>query len=175
MKKILIIVDYQNDFVTGSLGFEEAVLLEDRIAEKIDSYRKNGWEVAFTYDTHETNYLDTQEGKKLPVPHCLKNTEGWKLYGKIAALCSKGDQCFEKPTFGSMRLAEYLAKNQYDCVELAGVVSNICVLSNAVLAKAALPEAKIVVDAACTAGNDAHLNQAALEVMKGLQMEVVNG
>mgnify|MGYP000894741401 CR=1 FL=1 len=174
MKRILIVVDYQNDFVTGSLGFEEAVLLEDRIAKKIDSYRKNGWEVAFTYDTHETNYLETQEGKKLPVPHCLKNTEGWKLYGKIAALCSEGDQCFEKPTFGSMRLAEYLAKNQYDCVELAGVVSNICVPSNAVLAKAALPEAKIVVDAACTAGNDAHLNQAALDVMKGLQMEVVN-
>lgn len=175
MKKILIIVDYQNDFVSGSLGFQDAVLLEDQIAEKIKDYRKNGWEVAFTYDTHESNYLNTQEGRKLPVPHCLKNTEGWRLYGKIAALCRTEDKCFEKPAFGSMQLAEYLADKQYDCVEFAGVVSNICVLSNAVLAKAALPEAEIRVDAACTASNDARLNQEALDIMKELQIEIIHG
>ena len=174
MKKILVVVDYQKDFVDGSLGFPEAVGLEEAIVQKIQSYRKGGFEVAFTFDTHRENYLTTQEGRNLPVPHCLKNTPGWELYGKVSPLCAGSDQRFEKETFGSLRLAEYLRDGGYDSVELCGVVSNICVVSNAVLAKAALPEAEIIVDAACTASNDKAMNQKVLDVMRGLQIRILN-
>ena len=174
MKKILVVVDYQKDFVNGSLGFHKAVMLEDKIEQKIREYRGSGYEVVFTFDTHRDNYMHTQEGKNLPVPHCIVNTEGWNLYGKIAALHDENTRSFEKSTFGSMELAEFLKKNEYDSVELVGVVSNICVISNAVLAKAALPEAKIIVDAACTASNDDSLNEKALDVMEGMQVKVIN-
>ncbi|MGV8906083.1 MAG: cysteine hydrolase family protein [Acetobacterium sp.] len=174
MKKILLVIDYQNDFVGGSLGFPKAVALEDAIARKIGEYQKNGDEVAFTFDTHTEDYLSTQEGRKLPVSHCLKGTEGWHLYGKIAALCDETNHCFEKNTFGSLEMARYLAQNKYDSIELVGVVSNICVLSNVVLSKAALPEALISVDAACIASNDDRLNEEALNVMESLQIKVTN-
>ncbi len=174
MKKILVVVDYQNDFVSGSLGFDKAIALEKQICRKIEQYRQNGDEVVFTLDTHGENYLQTQEGKNLPVPHCIRNTQGWNLYGAVSGLCDKTSKCFEKVTFGSMKLAAYLAENTYDSVELIGVVSNICVISNAVLAKAALPEAEIIVDAACTASNDDSLNQKALDVMLGMQIKIIN-
>ena len=175
MKKILVVVDYQNDFVNGSLGFPKAAALENRIYQKIEQYKRNGDEVVFTFDTHDENYLQTQEGINLPVPHCIKNTQGWNLYGKISDLCDETTRCFEKVTFGSLKLAEYLAKNKYDWVELVGVVSNICVISNAVLAKAALPQAKVVVDASCTDSNDDSLNQKSFDVMQGMQIEIING
>lgn len=174
MRRILVVVDYQNDFVSGSLGFNKAVELERAIAQKIEQYKQNGDEVVFTLDTHNYNYLQTQEGRNLPVPHCLKNTEGWSLYGKIASFCDDTSKRFEKITFGSLELAEYLAKKEYDYVELIGVVSNICVISNAILAKAALPEAEIVVDASCTASFDESLNNKALDVMQGMQIKVIN-
>lgn len=174
MKKILLVIDYQNDFVDGALGFQKAAVLEDAIARKIGQYRKNGDEVAFTFDTHTEDYLNTQEGCNLPVSHCIKGTEGWYLYGKIATLCVETDMRFEKISFGSLELASYLVQNKYDRIELVGVVSNICVLSNAVLAKAALPEAEIFVDASCTASNDDRLNEAALNVMESLQIKVTN-
>lgn len=173
MKKVLVVVDYQRDFVNGSLGFEKAVKLEDVIARKIEEYNQSGGEVIFTFDTHFDNYMETQEGRNLPISHCIKNTEGWGLYGSIAGYCSS-TKCFEKQTFGSMELAEYLRINEYDSVELVGVVSNICVISNAVLAKAALPEAEIIVDAACTASSDDNLNEKALDVMQGMQIRVIN-
>ncbi|XOQ44217.1 MAG: Isochorismatase domain-containing protein [Clostridium sp.] len=173
MKKALIVVDYQNDFVTGSLGFSKAVLLENRIVEKIQEYRRTGGDILFTFDTHEDNYLKTQEGQKLPIPHCLKNTDGWNLYGKVSAARADSDKCFEKKTFGSIELAKYLAKQDYDLVELVGLVSNICVLSNAILAKSALPEAKIIVDADCTASADEDMHQKALDVMRGVQIEII--
>lgn len=174
MKRILVVVDYQKDFVSGSLGFDKAVALESGIEQKIKQYKENGHEVVFTFDTHKDNYLHTQEGKNLPVPHCIRNTEGWNLYGRVAELCDESSRCFEKATFGSLRLAEYLAQNKYDSVELIGVVSNICVISNAVLAKAALPEAEIIVDASCTASNDDSLNQKALDIMEGMQIKVIS-
>lgn len=174
MKKILVVVDFQKDFVIGSLGFPNAVSLENKILEKIQEYRAAGGEVVFTFDTHGEDYLKTQEGRNLPVPHCLKNTEGWKLYGKVAEARGSSDKCFEKRTFGSLELAEYLSQNAYDRVELVGLVSNICVISNAVLAKAALPEAEIIVDAQCTACADEAMNQKALDVMRGLQIGIVN-
>ncbi|NTW71312.1 MAG: cysteine hydrolase [Eubacteriaceae bacterium] len=174
MKKLLIVVDYQVDFVSGSLGFPKAVELELPICEKIEDYRKNGDDVIFTFDTHEVDYLLTQEGIKLPVEHCIKGTPGWELYGKVSHYLNESTMKFEKNTFGSLELANYLQKKEYKTVELAGIVSNICVISNAVLAKAALPEAKIIIDALCTASHDDVLHEKTLDVMEGLQMEVIN-
>ena len=174
MKKALIVVDYQNDFVSGSLGFPDAAGLEQPICQKIRQYREQGGEVIFTLDTHGENYLQTQEGKKLPIVHCLRGTEGWKLYGAVAQMAMPQDKVFEKPSFGSRELMDYLAQQQFDQVELVGIVSNICVISNAMLAKAALPEAEVMVDAACTASSDILLHQKAMDVMEGVQITVLN-
>ena len=173
MKKALIVVDFQNDFVSGSLGFPSALQLEGRIADKIMERRQDGYDIIFTLDTHGENYSETQEGRKLPIPHCIKGTKGWELYGRVAACCEDSDAKFEKSTFGSLEFAEYLAKNSFSEIEFIGLVSNICVISNAVLAKAALPEAEIVVDSSCTASADADMNRKALDVMRGLQITIV--
>lgn len=174
MKKLLIVVDYQNDFVSGTLGFEKAKQLESRIFEKIEFYKDNQDEVIFTLDTHEADYLSTIEGKKLPITHCIKNSEGWKLYGKIKALCDEKTKCFEKSTFGSDRLFQYLKQNQYESIELIGVVTNICVISNAVIAKTVHPEISVIVDASCVASNDDNLNEKALDVMESFHIEIIN-
>ena len=174
MKKLLIVVDYQNDFVSGSLGFDQAEELDGRIADKITEYRNKGGEIIFTFDTHTAEYPDTQEGKNLPVVHCIDGTEGWKLCGKVASLKRDGDRFFKKPAFGSAELFDYLRDKEYGSIELVGIVSNICVLSNAVLAKTALPETPVIVDASCVASNDKNLNEAALNVMEGLQIRVIN-
>ena len=169
MKKLLIVVDYQNDFVNGSLGFPLAQKLEDGIAAKIEEYKND--EIIYTLDTQYENYADTQEGKNLPVSHCIKGTNGHKLYGKIQKLL-EGRRYFEKSTFPSFELGKYLEGKDYDIIELCGLVSNICVISNAVIAKAACPEAQIIVDSALTASADSELNQKAIDVMKGLQITV---
>ena len=173
MRKCLIVVDYQNDFVTGSLGFVKAEQLDDRIANKIAKCRNEGWEIVFTFDTHEENYLQTNEGRNLPVEHCIKGTNGHKLYGRTAEMLKESDKCFFKPSFGSAELFEYLKAERFDKVELCGVVTNICVISNAVLAKTALPESEISVDSACIASNNGSLNRAALDVMQSLQINVL--
>ena len=173
MQKCLIVVDYQNDFVSGSLGYPEAAALEENIAAKIEKYRNSGDEVIFTLDTHGADYMQTQEGHNLPVPHCIEGTPGHALYGKAARLRLEGDQAFCKNTFGSGALYDYLKANRFESIELVGVVSNICVISNAILAKTAQPETPIIVDSACTASNDARLHRAGLDVMAGLQIKVI--
>lgn len=174
MQKCLIVVDYQVDFVTGSLGFPAAVTLDAAISEKIAQYRKRDDEILFTLDTHEENYLNTREGRMLPISHCINGTEGHVLYGNVGKMLSRCDKRFFKNTFGSGDLYEYLKNTPFASIELAGIVSNICVLSNAVLARTAQPETPVIVDAACVAGQDRALHQAALAVMAGLQIEVVN-
>lgn len=174
MKKVLIVIDYQNDFVEGALGFEKAKELDINIAQKIREYKANSNEVVFTFDTHNEDYLNTKEGENLPIPHCIKDSEGWKLYGETGVLFESSDKSFEKPTFGSFELANYLSDGKYDYVELVGVVSNICVISNAVLAKSVLPNAEIVIDATCTASYDEDLHEKSLDVMQGLHFKIVN-
>lgn len=174
MKKLLIVVDFQNDFVNGALGFAGAENLDEIIAEKIKQYRKNKWDVAFTLDTHSEDYLSTQEGKNLPVKHCIKGTFGHELYGKCAESVLNTDRLFYKPGFGSSELLEYLKNSEYEEVELAGLVSNICILSNAVIAKTALPEALITVDAKATDSFNKDLNEKALDIMEGIQIKVIN-
>lgn len=175
MKKLLVVVDYQNDFVDGALGFPGAEKLDEAIAAKVKAYHKEkDADVIYTQDTHKKNYLKTQEGRKLPVPHCIRNTEGWEVYGKTAEACGDRDLVIEKPAFGSMELMEVAEEEQYEQIELVGLVSNICVITNAVLLKTALPEAEIIIDAACTASFDPVLNEKALDIMEGLQMTVIN-
>lgn len=173
MNKCLILVDYQVDFVCGSLGFENAADLDERIVKKINEYRNNGDKIIFTFDTHNCDYYNTQEGRLLPVEHCIVDTKGHNLYGKTATAKQDEDLCFCKSTYGSDKLFDYLKNKVFDSIELCGLVSNICVISNAVLAKTAQPETKIIVDSKCTASNDKQLNQAALDVMRGLQILIV--
>ncbi|WMJ23889.1 isochorismatase family cysteine hydrolase [Paludicola sp. MB14-C6] len=174
MKRLLMVIDFQNDFVDGSLGFENAKNIEEAIVSKIETYHKNGDSVLFTFDTHDETYLNTQEGKNLPILHCIKDSKGWQLYGKPKELLLSTDKIIYKGGFGSLELANYLKAEHYDEIELCGLVSNICVITNAILAKTALPEAKIVVDAKATASFDEQLHLQALNVMKGLQIQVVN-
>ena len=173
MKQVLVVVDYQNDFVSGSLGFPEAEALEPKLHKKVQDYLDAKDDVVYTMDTHGENYLDTQEGKKLPIPHCLCGSEGWQLHGRLRyqlAYCT----FFEKNTFGSLDLLHYLEEKRYDVIELVGVVSNICVISNAILAKAAQPEAQIIVDAQCVASNDPAMQEKAFDILENLHIDVVN-
>lgn len=175
MKKILLVVDYQVDFVSGALGFAGAELLDRPIAEKIKEYGKGN--VFYTLDTHFDNYLDTKEGKNLPVPHCIKGTAGWEVYGETKqALFDADAVCIEKRSFGIDLTDETLSKlpRAVDSVEIVGLVSNICVISNAVILNTLYSDAEITVDAALTASFDYMLNKEALDVMSGLQINVIN-
>lgn len=172
MRKILVVVDMQNDFIDGALGTKEAEAIVEAIKDKIRSYPIEN--VVATMDTHEENYLETQEGKYLPVKHCIAGTEGWKIRPDIAALL-EGAKIFEKPTFGSLTLAaDLMALSQMEEIEieLIGLCTDICVVSNALLLKAAMPEVKISVDPACCAGVTPALHEAALSTMRSCQIQM---
>jgi len=179
MKKCLIVVDYQNDFVNGSLGFSGAEQLEEPILTKIKAYEASGDDIIYTFDTHYDEYLETREGKGLPIKHCIQETEGHALFGKIFDHYENSDYAHAeevfKDTFGSSDLLKMLIKkDQYETIELVGLVSYICVLSNAIIAKTAQPEAEIIVDANATAGPDKELHEACLKLMHdALQIKVV--
>lgn len=169
--KILIVVDMQNDFIDGALGTKEAEKIVANVKEKIDTYRSNNDEVIFTRDTHFDNYLETQEGKNLPVKHCIKDTFGWQISSKLDVADSV---IIDKPTFGSTKLMEYLlSKQDISEIQLVGLCTDICVISNAFLLKAALPEVLISVDSRCCAGVTPESHNRALESMKTCQIMVI--
>lgn len=141
MKKLLVVIDMQNDFVDGSLGTEEAMKIVPEVQARIEQHKSEGQEVVFTMDTHYDNYLETLEGKNLPVEHCKKETEGWQLCSPLSGYEGKR---FEKPTFGSVELAAYARDKDYDSIELVGLCTDICVISNALLLKAVLPGTPIL-------------------------------
>ena len=173
-EKILIVVDMQNDFIDGALGSKEAVAIVDKVAAKVTAARQEGSLVLFTRDTHGEDYMETEEGKNLPVPHCIERSEGWQVSGQIPY--PEKSRAFDKFTFGSMELGNFLKELAFPpkTVELVGLCTDICVLSNAVIAKAALPNAHIVVDAACCAGVTPESHDTALAAMKAIQVEVTN-
>ena len=144
-KKLLVVVDYQNDFVDGALGFEKATKIAPYIISLVKKYEEEGEDVWFTKDTHFNNYLETQEGKNLPVPHCISQTKGHELYGELQSL-SRNHTVIEKNTFPSLMLANLLKDTAYEEVRVVGVVTDICVISNCIMIKSALPEALIEVD-----------------------------
>lgn len=173
MRKLLIVIDMQNDFIDAALGTEEALAIVEPVKEKIRSYPSE--DVIATMDTHTENYMNTQEGKYLPVPHCIKGSEGWKIRGDIAELL-KGAKIYEKPTFGSTKLASYLkslSETEDIELELIGLCTDICVVSNALLLKAVMPEVKISVDSSCCAGVTVEKHLAALETMRSCQIQVI--
>ena len=169
--KILIVVDMQNDFIDGALGTKEAEKIVANVKEKIDTYRSDNDEVIFTRDTHFEDYLETQEGKNLPVKHCIKDTFGWQISSKLDVADSV---VIDKPTFGSTKLMEYLlSKQNISEIQLVGLCTDICVISNAFLLKAALPEVLISVDSKCCAGVTPESHNRALESMKTCQIMVI--
>jgi len=174
MKKILIVVDMQNDFVTGSLGSPQAQAIVPAVKAKIDNYRKAGYKVVFTRDTHRPDYLETQEGKCLPVVHCIEGTEGHSI---INELDLKKSVIIDKPTFGSLSLMDYIRDifDRDDEIELCGLCTDICVVSNALILKAKFPETTVTVDAKCCAGVTEESHKAALLTMKMCQVNIING
>ena len=172
MKKLLIVVDMQNDFINGALGTKEAEQIVEAVKGKIRSYPAEN--VIATMDTHGENYMNTQEGACLPVPHCIRGTDGWEIRPDIAALLT-GAKIYEKPTFGSTQMAADLKvwseKEELE-LEVVGLCTDICVVSNALLLKAFMPEVKISVDSSCCAGVTPEKHLAALETMRSCQIQV---
>ena len=171
MKKLLIVVDMQNDFITGTLGSQQAQAILPNVKAKIEHYKQNGGKIIFTRDTHHDNYLATQEGKYLPVAHCIEGTAGHLI---AEELDTTGCELFDKPNFGSLELAKRVADGGYDEIELCGLCTDICVVSNAIILKAQLPETKVTVDPLCCAGVTEESHKAALLTMKMCQVRVLN-
>lgn len=169
MKKLLVVVDMQNDFIDGSLGTKEAEAIVPAVKRKVEAYMADGDDVVFTMDTHCDNYMETLEGKHLPVKHCIKGTKGWEI---CPALSTFEGRRFEKTTFGSVDLAAYVEDKEYDAIELAGLCTDICVISNALILKAVLPGTPILVDSACCAGVTPESHRNALKAMEMCQVEV---
>lgn len=174
MKKLLVIVDMQNDFIDGALGSKEAAAIVPNVVKKISEW---DGDLACTLDTHHENYLDTSEGEKLPVPHCIQDSDGWQLNDLVCVAIKsskKNVRIFTKETFGSLELAEHICATEYDHIEFIGLCTDICVISNVMLAKAASPETTIVVDASCCAGVTPESHANALAAMRSCQIDIVN-
>lgn len=168
----LLVIDMQNDFIDGALGTKEAEAIVPAVAKKIQQYHQNGGTVIFTRDTHDAQYLHTQEGKKLPIPHCIRDTEGWQISDQLPR--QEQDLCIDKPTFGSTELAKLLTeRGDAETIEIIGLCTDICVISNAMLVKAALPEIPVSVDAACCAGVTPESHRTALSAMGACQIDII--
>ena len=171
MKRLLVVVDMQNDFIDGALGTEEAKAIVEPVAAKIRAYEEDReGEVVFTLDTHFENYLDTLEGKKLPVPHCQKGSGGWKLHPSLEKFEGKR---YEKSTFGCVAMARDLEKCEYESIEFVGLCTDICVIANAMIMRTEFPGTPIIVDASCCAGVTPQSHKTTLEAMKMCQIDVI--
>ncbi|MDR1697601.1 MAG: cysteine hydrolase [Erysipelotrichaceae bacterium] len=174
LQRLLIIVDYQNDFVDGTLGFKGAELLEPYLYQLAKEYEAKGDEVIFTLDTHGDDYFKTIEGQKLPLKHTVKGTKGWEIYGRLKDVASRHLH-FEKTTFASDALLEYLKTHQptFREITLVGLVSHICVTANAIIAKAALPNVPIIVDSKGADSFDKEAEKNAYATLEKLHIEVI--
>lgn len=166
MKKTLIVVDMQNDFINMALGTPEAVAIAPKVKAKIEEYKARGDEIIYTRDTHHDNYLETAEGQKLPVPHCIRGTRGWEI---ADGLYVEGSKIIDKPNFGWPDWN----KETLEEVEMIGLCTDICVVSNALIIKAQFPEIEVTVDSACCAGVTPESHKAALDTMKMCQINVI--
>ncbi len=176
-KKILIVVDMQNDFIDGALGSKEAEQMVERCADKAREAQKAGDIVIFTRDTHGADYMKSEEGKNLPVPHCIEGTKGWEIAPAFAG-SEAGSVVYNKETFGSRALgekvAELCASEEIDCAELVGLCTDICVISNALLVKAFCPNLPIYVDASCCAGVTPESHDTAIRAMESCHIHVTH-
>lgn len=177
--KILIVVDMQNDFITGPLGTKEAQSIVPLVRKKIEEYREKDWVIVFTQDTHYADYLNTQEGKKLPVIHTIQHNPGWEVCDELMEVACEEDLFVEKPTFGFIDWDAAFARleGQYgeevEAIELVGVCTSICVISNAIILKAFMPETPIAVDATCCACVTPETHTAAITAMKTCQIDII--
>lgn len=174
--KILIVVDMQNDFIDGALGSLNATAIIPKVIQKIAEYDAIGQPVIFTVDTHFDNYMETLEGKNLPIPHCILGTEGWEIPKEILG---NHTNIIQKHTFGSVNLPNYIRANipnfeTLESIELIGVCTDICVVSNALILRAHYPDIPITVDAACCAGTEEAAHRAALDTMRSCQITILN-
>ena len=169
-KKLLVVVDMQNDFIDGALGTPEAAAVLGKVRARIERARREGETVVFTRDTHTANYLKTNEGKRLPVPHCIEGSFGHALADGLA---EEGERIFDKPTFASLALGDFAAAENFASIELIGVCTDICVLSNALLLKARCPEADVIVHADCCAGVTPERHETALDAMRACQIDIL--
>lgn len=174
---VLVVVDMQNDFVSGALGTKEAVEIVPYVVGRVVEGVNCGEAILFTRDTHPENYMETREAVKLPVPHCIRGTEGWEIIPQLTEY-TVGREVIDKPTFGSTELGERLkelnAHQRIEKITLLGLCTDICVISNTLLAKAHLPEVEVAVDAACCAGVTPESHKNALEAMKVCQISIEN-
>ena len=172
MQKILVVVDMQNDFIDGALGSAHATAIVPAVKAKIEDFKGR---VIFTRDTHGADYSSTQEGKNLPVEHCVRDTAGWQISAELSPFCK---EVVDKPTFGSVELAKMLcdisSAEGIESITFIGLCTDICVISNAMLAKAFLPEVPVIVDAACCAGVTMESHKTALDAMKACQITIEN-
>lgn len=177
MADFLIVVDMQNDFIDMALGTREAVDIVPKVKKKIQEFDQNGGIVYFTRDTHETWYLETLEGRNLPVEHCIRGTKGWEIHPELEALCTT--EPYDKETFGSVDLVNDLVALEddmgIDSITLIGLCTDICVISNALLIKAHLPEVPVYVDASCCAGVTPESHKNALNAMAMCQVKILHG
>ena len=170
MQKILVVVDMQNAFIDGALGTKEAVAIVPYVKEVIENF---DGKILFTRDTHFENYMDTQEGHNLPVPHCIKGTEGWEICPELKALCT--EEPIDKITFGSKELPDIVKEmSDLESITLIGLCTDICVISNAMILKAFYPETPIIIDAKACAGVTPESHQTALNAMKMCQIQIIN-
>ena len=169
--KTLVVVDMQNDFIDGALGTKEAAAIVPHVARKIAEYRESGDQIIFTRDTHFADYMQTQEGKNLPMEHCIKDTDGWQICNELKPYVN---EVVDKNTFGSVDLPKILHDygEEIEKIELCGLCTDICVISNAMILKATFPEVKIAVDSKCCAGVSVESHNTALDAMKAVQIEV---
>lgn len=172
MNRALVVIDMQNDFITGSLGTKEAQEIVPGVIKKISEYRDRGDQIVFTKDTHLPNYLSSHEGKYLPVEHCIYLTEGWEIPKEIDSVPDAPHRL--KITFGNFEWWDYDDEKFPDEIEIVGLCTDICVISNALILRSQYPDVDITVDASCCAGTTPEMHRAALNVMKSCQINVVN-
>ncbi len=179
MSEILIVIDYQKDFADGELGFTKAASLEHHIYEKVQIAQSSGKNIFFTFDTHYDNYLETSEGKHLPIPHCIYGTKGWHLHGKLVEFEKEHPPLVNKvmkKAFGSISLPFIINDicPNLTAIEMCGIVTNICVISNAIILKSYYHEVPITVDAACCAAPDEKMHESSLDIMAGMGIKIIN-
>lgn len=174
MKKAFVVIDYQNDFIDGSLGFEKALKIKKNIINKLSNLDFNTTHLLFTYDTHDENYLNSKEGLNLPISHCIKESFGWQMPKVFEPFLQKAHKIFYKNTFGSLEFANFIAKSQYEEIHFAGLVSHICVFCNIILAFSAKPNARLVLHQNLSASFDENLEKSAFDLLKAYGIEVLN-
>lgn len=173
MKKALVVIDMQNDFITGVLGNEECMKIVPNVVKRVQKAVEDKVDIIFSQDTHQEDYLFTQEGRKLPIRHCIQDTKGWEIIPELEEIAKKNGTVFLKDTFGSRSMAEYMKDHNYEEIEMIGVCTDICVISNAMTIKSFAPESEISVKESCCAGVTPQSHRTAIEAMKACQINII--